>query len=63
MPGFERFEALLARLGKCKTGKSCLYLKRLADVDRGVLAELVQASVDAMAPKRVKADVQPGARG
>lgn len=30
----------LARLGKHKTGKSCLYIKKLADVDMGVLEEL-----------------------
>jgi hypothetical protein len=32
--------ALLAKLGKHKTGKSCLYIKRLSDVDLGVLKEL-----------------------
>lgn len=36
--------ALLKRLGKHKTGKVCLYVKRLADVDLGVLEELVVAS-------------------
>lgn len=45
MPGFERYEALLAKLGKHKTGKACLYIKRLADVDLRVLEELVTASV------------------
>jgi hypothetical protein len=34
-------EALLARLGKHKTGKCCLYIKSLADVDAGVLEQLV----------------------
>lgn len=53
MPGFERFAPLLARLGKHKTGKSCLYLKRLADVDTDVLAELIAASVQAMEPQRL----------
>ena len=33
-------DALLARLGKHRTGKSCLYIKRLGDVDQGVLEEL-----------------------
>lgn len=42
MPGFEDEGDLLARLGKFKTGKSCLYLRRLADVDREVLKELVR---------------------
>lgn len=37
--------ALLARLGKYRMGKSCLYLKRLADVDMAVLGQLVEDSV------------------
>lgn len=45
MAGFDGEDALLARLGKHTTGKSCLYLKRLADVDRAVLRELVERSV------------------
>jgi hypothetical protein len=45
MAGFERYEELLAKLGKHKTGKSCLYIKQLADVDPTVLKELVSASV------------------
>ncbi len=48
MPGFEPYEALLARLGKHKTSKSCLFIKRLADVDLAVLKELVAASVKRM---------------
>ena len=39
---------LLAKLGKHKTGKSCLYMKRLADVDMTVLESLVAASVAEM---------------
>ena len=45
MSGFDGYEPLLARLGRHKTGKSCLYIKRLADVDPAVLEELVTASV------------------
>jgi hypothetical protein len=45
MPGFDRFEALMKRLGKHKTGKSCLYIKRLSDIDPAVLKELVADSV------------------
>ena len=41
--GFDASAALLARLGPHTTGKSCLYLKRLSDVDEGVLRELVAA--------------------
>jgi hypothetical protein len=48
MAGFDRSEALLARLGKYKTGKSCLYVKRLADIDLAVLKDLVAASVTHM---------------
>ncbi|MCU7820496.1 DUF1801 domain-containing protein [Kitasatospora sp. DSM 101779] len=42
--GFEPYADLLARLGPHTTGKGCLYLKRLADVDREVLTELVATS-------------------
>jgi hypothetical protein len=47
MPGYETKEvkALLARLGKHKTGKGCLYIRRLADVDLPVLERLVTWSV------------------
>lgn len=38
-------EDSLARLGKHRTGKSCLYVKRLADVDQSVLEELVVSSL------------------
>lgn len=45
MAGFDRYEELMLRLGKYKTGKSCLYLKRLSDIDLSVLRELVSESV------------------
>ena len=45
LPGFADYEPLLAKLGKFTTGKSCLYVKRLADVDLEVLEALVRASV------------------
>ena len=45
MAGFSAYDALLAKLGKHATGKSCLYIKRLADVDQAVLRELVERSV------------------
>lgn len=53
MPGFEEQRELLARLGKHKTGKVCLYFKKLADVDRAVLAQMIDLSVQAMAPRRI----------
>lgn len=45
MPGFAQYDALLKKLGKHKTGKSCLYLNKLADVDQAVLRDLVERSV------------------
>lgn len=45
MSGFDKYPELMSRLGKYKTGKSCLYLKKLSDIDRDVLRELIQASV------------------
>ncbi len=45
MLGFESFADLLARLGKHKTGKSCLYVKRLADLDTDVLQALIEQSL------------------
>lgn len=53
VPGFDRFDTLLGKLGKHKTGKACLYIKRLADVDVAVLETIIVASVKAMASKRV----------
>ena len=48
MPGFERYEAIMGRLGKYRTGKSCLYIKRLADVDLALLERLISVSVKDM---------------
>ncbi|MDE2726707.1 MAG: DUF1801 domain-containing protein [Gemmatimonadota bacterium] len=48
MTGFEESDELLSRLGKHKTGKSCLYVNKLADVDLDVLERLVRASVAEM---------------
>ena len=45
MAGFSEYGDLLAKLGKHDTGKSCLYVKRLADVDLAVLREMVERSV------------------
>jgi hypothetical protein len=42
---------LLARLGKHKEGKGCLYIKRLSDVDMAVLEEMVVGSLHYMAEK------------
>jgi hypothetical protein len=45
--GFPGYEELLARLGKYKTSKGCLYLNKLADVDVSVLEEVVRGTFDA----------------
>jgi len=54
MPGLDVFPDLMKRLGKFKTGKSCLYIKKLEDVDPGVLRQLVKQSVKKMAGTRIK---------
>ncbi|WP_417589833.1 DUF1801 domain-containing protein [Owenweeksia hongkongensis] len=48
MPGFDRYEELMGKLGKYKTGKSCLYINKLEDVDIDVLEQLVSLSVKHM---------------
>jgi hypothetical protein len=48
MGGFEQHDALMAKLGKYTTAKSCLYIKRLSDVHVPTLKKLVQASVKYM---------------
>ena len=53
-PGFEGLEALLARLGKHTTSKSCLYIKRLSDIDVAVLGQIIEEGVTAMAPQRIR---------
>ena len=51
MSGFSGYDALMAKLGKHKTGKSCLYIKRLSDVDQSVLRKLAEKSVAFMRQK------------
>ena len=51
MPGFDQYEDLLAKLGKYKLGKSCLYVNRLADVDEDVLRILIKQSYEHMKAK------------
>jgi hypothetical protein len=45
MAGIERYPALQAKLGKHKHGRSCVYIKQVADIDLAVLRKLVAASV------------------
>ncbi len=51
MPGFTRFEQLLEKLGKHKVSKSCLYINKLADVNKEILAEIITESVAVMRKK------------
>jgi hypothetical protein len=46
LPGYLDLADKLARLGKHKTGKSCLYINKLADVDMAVLEEIVRFGLD-----------------
>jgi hypothetical protein len=48
MSGFEKYDDLMSKLGKHKTGKGCLYVNKLADVDEQVLRNLVKQSYDHM---------------
>lgn len=51
MSGFRRHDALMKKLGKHTTGKSCLYIKKLEDLNLEVLEQLVRASVEHMAKR------------
>ncbi len=46
MPGYQNYSEIMGRLGKHKTGKSCLYINKLADVDVSVLKELIKIGVE-----------------
>jgi hypothetical protein len=48
MAGFGQYESLLQQLGKYKTGKSCLYIRRLADVNEVILQKLIHQSLTYM---------------
>jgi hypothetical protein len=48
MPGFEPFGAHMKKLGKYRTGRSCLYINKLEDVDEKVLEKLIVDSVKLM---------------
>jgi len=51
MPGYQDFDDELSRLGKHKMGKSCLYIKRLSDVDEDVLREILVKGLSLMEEK------------
>jgi Domain of unknown function (DU1801) len=60
MIGFDEAAPLLAKLGKHRTGKGCLYIKNLADVDQHVLEAL---AVNSLAAKRAGLLVGGGGTG
>jgi len=49
MPGVERYPELMKKLGKYKTGRSCLYIKKLEDVDLAALKQLIKKSIGDLA--------------
>lgn len=51
MTGFNEYETMLKKLGKHKTGKSCLYIHKLDDVDINVLKELISKSYKTFSTK------------
>ncbi len=46
MDGFDGYQELLGKLGKHSTGKACLYIKKLEDIDTGVLRTIVKQSYE-----------------
>lgn len=46
MPGYQNYAPLLARLGKHKMGKACLYINKLSDVDLEVVEALIRQGLD-----------------
>lgn len=51
MPGYTPFPEIMARLGPCRLGKSCLYLTRLADADETALRDLIAAGLADLATR------------
>jgi len=51
MPGFGRYTELMSKLGKYKTGKSCLYIKKLEDINQKTLKALIKDSFTQMTKK------------
>ena len=54
MDGVANHQALLDRLGRHRTGRSCLYVRRLSDVSLPVLRQLFEACVAALEPLRIR---------
>ncbi|MDI3335608.1 DUF1801 domain-containing protein [Defluviimonas aestuarii] len=49
MPGYADFGLILKDLGKHRTGKSCLYINKIADIDEAVLKRLIRAGLEDLA--------------
>lgn len=54
MPGIQRYKALLPKLGKHKTGVSCLYVKKLSDLDAGTLEQILASAARDLERERPK---------
>ena len=54
MSGFSKYTELLAKLGKHKTGNSCLHINKTEDVNLDVLREMIEKSVDAVTSGKIK---------
>ena len=52
MSGFSNYNELMCKLGKFKTGKSCLYVKNLEDLNLEILKELIKTSYDYITNKK-----------
>jgi hypothetical protein len=48
MPGFTEYGGIMKKLGRYKTSASCLYIKKLADIDEKLLIQLIKKSVAEM---------------
>lgn len=53
MSGFSKYDGLMKKLGKYKTGKSCLYINNLEDIDMKVLKELITESVSFLRKNKI----------
>ncbi len=52
MSGFKPYSELMEKMGKCKTSSSCLYIKKLEDIDLAVLKKLIKQSVAYMSKQQ-----------
>ncbi len=62
MAGFAQYDALMKKLGKHKTGKSCLYIKSLEDINLPTLKQLIQQSVKHMLKAHAEARIKSSER-